>query len=355
MENLLLFYPEGHQAHFEPGHPERPERIEIVKQALDSKGWWAPFPKVTPLPIDRELLERVHDPGYLDLLQTVCQQGGYLDQDTYTTPASWQLALNAAGGTAAVAEAVWNGGIGDGKEVIRRGFVLGRPPGHHAERRTGMGFCLINNVAFAAEYLISKPLTNKENVQRIVIIDFDLHHGNGTQDIFYDRDDVFFISTHQSPLYPGTGKIIETGTGAGAWHNLNIPFPPGTGDDGYLAAMDEVIIPMLDHYQPQILLVSAGFDPHWRDPLGYLLLSARGYGELIHRLVEWSDRHCEGKIVLEMEGGYDNQSIAACALAVVAALIGESIEDPLGPPTRPQGKSWQSVIRDVKSLWGLAN
>lgn len=354
MQKLALFYPEGHEAHCEQGHPERPERIEAVRQAIEEAGWWVGFKQVSPLPMNLEFLCRIHDSGYLGYLQRVCQAGGYLDQDTYTTPASWQLALNAAGGTCAVADVVWRSGFEkDPINLIRRGFVLGRPPGHHAERQRGMGFCLINNVAAAAEHLISSDLDDVDNAERVAIVDLDLHHGNGTQDIFYQRRDVFFISTHQSPLYPGTGKIEEVGEGTGKWHNLNIPFPPGTGDTGYLAAMDELILPMLDRYKPQIVFISAGFDPHWRDPLGYLLVSARGYGLLIQRLVRWSEQNCQGRIVLEMEGGYDTLSIKACALASIAALTGEQIEDPIGLSPRPEGKSWQAVVREIKSLWQL--
>jgi acetoin utilization deacetylase AcuC-like enzyme len=353
MENLVLFYPQGHQAHFENGHPERPERVEVVRRALDNAGWWEPFSKIPPLSLPGEFLQTVHDARYLELLENACRDGLYLDLDTFTTPASWQIALNAAGGAAAVAEAVWRAGADNLSSKRLRGFSLSRPPGHHAGRESGMGFCLLNNIAIAAQYLISYPLAGIPNVDRVAIIDFDLHHGNGTQDIFWRRNDVLYISTHQSPLYPGTGMFEERGAGAGLGYTLNLPFPPSTGDTGFRAAMEEVILPILDRYKPEMILVSVGFDAHWRDPLGHLMLTADGYGSLIQYLVDWSDVNCRSRIVLVMEGGYDSLSVAACALASVAALLGEPYHDTIGPPHRPEGKSWRAVIERAKETWRL--
>ncbi len=350
MENLVLFYPKGHQAHFEPGHPERPERIEVVRRAMELSGWWEPFHKLEPLNLTEQFLGTVHSPRYLKLLQKACQSAQRLDEDTYTTQATWQLALNAAGGTAAVAEAVWQAGATDQR---LRGFALSRPPGHHAEREQGMGFCLLNNIAIAAEYLLSGQLNGIPNAGKVAIVDLDLHHGNGTQDIFWERDDVFFISTHQNPLYPGTGALQERGEGPGFGYNLNLPFPPATGDAGFRAAMDRIILPVLDRFQPEMILVSLGFDPHWRDPLGHLMLSAAGIGGLVKSLVDWADLNCHARIALVMEGGYDSASVSASALASMAALLSEPIIDPLGPPPRPEGKSWQSVLAEALQLWKL--
>jgi acetoin utilization deacetylase AcuC-like enzyme len=355
MENLVLFYPEGHQAHMEPGHAERPERIEVVRQSLERAGWWTPFQKLTPSDLPFEFLATVHDRGYLEYLQTACQRADYLDEDTYTTPASYRLALNALGGAAAVAEAVWRAGAGPQPAEKLRGFVLGRPPGHHAERRRGMGFCLVNNIAIAAEYLLSFPMPGVANARRLAIVDLDLHHGNGTQDIFWRRDDVLFISTHQSPLYPGSGFMDETGAGPGAGYTVNLPFPPATGDRGYRAAMDEIILPLIDRFEPETLLVSLGFDPHWRDPLGHLLLSAGGIGDLVKSLAAWADGHCRSRIVVVMEGGYDLPAVSACALATAAALLGEDFDDPLGLSPRPEGKSWQMVVRHARQTWRLSD
>lgn len=353
MENLVLFYPDGHQAHFEAGHPESPERVEIVRHALESAGWWQPFQKISPVALSQEFLSAVHDVAYLHDLQAACLSGAYLDEDTYTTAASWQLALNAAGGAAAVAEVVWRaGGLTEpGKRL--HGFALSRPPGHHAERARGMGFCLMNNVAIAAEYLLAYPLTGAPNAKRVAIVDLDLHHGNGTQEIFWRRNDVFFISTHQNPLYPGTGGLAEMGAGPGDGFTANLPLPPATGDDGYQSAMNEIILPLLARFEPEMILVSLGFDPHWRDPLGHLLLTAAGYGNLVKSLVDWADLHCQSRIALVMEGGYDAASVAACALASAAALLGEPFVDPVGPSPRPPGKSWQSIVARAKDIWQL--
>jgi acetoin utilization deacetylase AcuC-like enzyme len=341
MHDLVYFYPEGHQAHSELGHPERPERVETIRQALDAVGWWEAYPRLEPLPVPTSLLESIHAPGYLKELQAACARGRHLDMDTYTTPASWQLALNAVGGAMAVTRCVWGG-------EARRGLALTRPPGHHATSQRGMGFCLLNNVALAAQDLIST-----QEAQRLAIVDLDLHHGNGTQDIFYRRGDVFYISTHQSPLYPGTGRLDDTGEGDGEMTTANFPLPPGSGDGAFHEFMQALILPLLDRFQPEMLLVSFGFDPHWRDPLGHLQLTSAGYAELISMLSAWADAHCAGRIALYLEGGYDLEAAAACGLAVTAALLGKTWEDSLGASPQYEGRSWQSVLRVARQIWGV--
>jgi len=279
--------------------------------------------------------------SYLRMLEAASAQARHLDMDTYTTTASWQLALNAAGGALAVAESVW-------QRDAARGFALCRPPGHHATPNRGMGFCLLNNVALAAEYL-----QQIYGAQKLAIIDLDLHHGNGTQDIFWRRGDVCYISTHQSPHYPGTGRLQETGSGAGEGTTTNFPMPPMTGDKGFQTVMDEAILPLLDRFAPQMLLVSYGFDTHWRDPLGNLLLSASGYASLVASLTQWADGNCKGRIMLILEGGYDLDAAAACGVSVTAALLGENWEDPLGPAPYPEGDGWRSMLTQAKAIWGL--
>jgi acetoin utilization deacetylase AcuC-like enzyme len=210
-----------------------------------------------------------------------------------------------------------------------------------------MGFCLLNNIALAAEYLIQV-----KGAQRLAIVDLDLHHGNGTQDIFWRRSDVFFISVHQSPLYPGTGRLDEIGEGPGEGYTANFPLPPGSGDQAFRAFMQSLILPLLDRHEPEMLLVSFGFDPHWRDPLGHLLLSAEVYRELIGSLASWADRRCSGKIALFLEGGYDLEAGAACGQAGAAALLGLPWQDPLGPSPRMEVKSWQAVLQAARTHWG---
>lgn len=341
MHDLVFYYPKGHQAHYELGHPERPERVETIRQALSATGWWQEYPHLAPLVVSDEVIKSVHDIGYFNSLPQVSRQGQHLDMDTYTTPASCELASNAAGGAVSVASAVWQG-------TARRGFALTRPPGHHATRYRGMGFCLLNNIAIAAEYLVQEF-----GARRIAIVDLDLHHGNGTQDIFWRRGDVFYISTHQSPFYPGTGSLSETGAGEGMGTTANIPLPPGTGDTAFKEIMGGIILPLLDRYQPEIILVSYGFDPHWRDPLGHLQLSASVYGSLIASLAGWADEHCSGRIALFLEGGYDLEAAAACSLSVTAAMLGQQWEDSLGPSPQSEGHSWQAVYKRARQMWEL--
>ena len=340
MKEIVYYYPSGHEAHREPGHPERPERVEAIRAALAEAGWWDEFPHLEPLEIPVDVLHRVHDPEYLAHLKKVCQRGRHYDMDTYTTPESWKLALNAAGGGIAVVQAVW-------QREAKRGFALTRPPGHHATRDRAMGFCLLNNIAIAAEYLIQQY-----GAKRLAIIDLDLHHGNGTQDIFYRRGDVFYISTHQSPLYPGTGRIWETGEGEGEGTTANFPLPPMSGSEAFTSVMAELILPLLDRYQPEMVLVSYGFDPHRSDPLGGLLLSADTYGELVAHLTAWADQNCEGRIALLLEGGYDLQAARDCSLAVTGALHGESWEIDAEPAPR-EGLNWQGMVQEAKRIWDL--
>jgi acetoin utilization deacetylase AcuC-like enzyme len=341
MDELLYFYPSGHEAHFEYGHPERPERVEAMRKALAAAGWWDGFRKIDPLIVPGPVLTSVHRPDYLDRLAAFSRVGRRFDADTYLTASSLNLAHKAAGGGVAVAEAVWQGDV-------RRGYALTRPPGHHATPGRAMGFCLLNNIALAAEYLIQVG-----GAARVAIVDIDLHHGNGTQDIFWERGDVLFVSTHQFPLYPGTGQLEEIGAKEGEGFTVNLPLPPYSGDFAMAAALETVILPLLDRFSPEMLLVSAGFDPHWRDPLGSLLVSGAGYGATVSALAAWADRECEGRIALFLEGGYDLDAAGVCAQAAVAALLGEAWEDELGPAPLPEENRWRSVLQEARKIWGL--
>lgn len=342
MEDIIYYYPESHQKHFEYGHPERPERVEAIVDALKAAGYWTNYRKLSATAIPNELLENIHSSEYLNVLRMACQRGSHLDADTYTTSNSYDLALKTAGGAISVAESVW-------KREANRGFAITRPPGHHATRGQGMGFCLLNNVAIAAEYLLQK-----KGAERIAIVDLDLHHGNGTQDIFWKRGDVFYISTHQSPLFPGSGYIDEVGAGDGKGRTANFPLPPNSGDESFKTVLKNLILPLLDRFKPEMILVSYGFDPHWSDPLGHLLLSASRYGDLIRILTDWSDTNCDGKIALFLEGGYNLKAAEACTLAVVVhGLLGESFEDPLGTSPYPEGTTWNSIYERAKRIWEL--
>lgn len=345
MHDIAYFYPKGHQIHAEPGHPERPERVEVIRDALEKQKWWQPYPHLLPLDLDDEILHAIHSPAYLVNLDRVCRRGQHFDADTYTTPGSWELALDSAGGAATIAATVW-------QRLARRGFALIRPPGHHATPGRAMGFCLLNNIALAAEYLLQQ-----EGAKRLAIVDLDLHHGNGTQEIFYWRKDVMYISVHQSPLYPGTGSLEETGAGDGVGTTANFPLLPFSGDRAYRTVMETLILPLLDRYAPEMIMVSYGFDPHWNDPLGNLRLSAEAYGELIGGLSSWADEYCQGRIALFLEGGYDLQAAKSCSLAVVAAMLGKpcpsNTDGAFGPSPDAESSSWESIIRRAQQIWEL--
>lgn len=337
-----MFYPTGHTQHVQANHPERPERVETIKKRLKNAGIWQETAFLEPTAIDPSLLTRVHDAEYLKQLVTASQSGQHFDLDTYLTEASWELALKAAGGATTIARSVWEGNT-------LRGFALTRPPGHHATRYSAMGFCLLNNIAIAAEDLIQNYAARK-----IAIIDLDVHHGNGSQDIFWHRNDVFFVSIHQKPLYPGTGMIEETGEGEGNGFTLNIPLPPNSGDQARLAHLREVVLPMLLKFEPEMLLVSVGFDAHWRDPLAQQLASCDNYGELTSELCSFADQHCQGKIAFFLEGGYDLTAGAESALAMVQAMKGQTWSDSLGPSPQLELNHWEETLAEIKKFWNLS-
>ena len=288
-----------------PGHPECPARLETVVDALREQGSgldWQEAPLAS-----REALSRVHAPSLLaTVLDTPVHEARRLDPDTVLSPASPEAALRAAGaGVAAVNWTMASPG--------RRAFCAVRPPGHHATGDTAMGFCLFNSIAVAAAHALAAF-----GLQRVAIVDFDVHHGNGTQDIFANDARVMYVSSHQSPLYPGTGRSNEHGVG-----NIeNAELPPGSGSEAFRAAWTKSLLPSLEHYSPQLLLVSAGFDAHRLDPLADLNLEAGDYAWLTAELVALAERHAQGRIVSMLEGGYSLTALRECTLAHVGALSG---------------------------------
>jgi acetoin utilization deacetylase AcuC-like enzyme len=339
MQDLLYYFPEGHQEHKSQGHLEGPERVDVLKQALERTGWWAPYPKVNPIIVPSSVMYSVHHPDYLKFLSNAGNNHQWLDQDTYITPSTYNLAVNTAGGSAALSESVW-------KRNSRYGFALNRPPGHHACPKRAMGFCFINHIAVSAEYLIQKYRAKK-----LAIIDLDLHHGNGTQEIFWEREDVFYISLHQSPLFPQSGELSEIGEGKGLRKTANFPLPPGSGDQAYQTIFDELIFLLLEDFMPEMVLVSFGSDPHWKDPLGHLLLSAGVLNRISSQLVNWVDKYAKGRIAVYLEGGYDLDSLIACSHAIIASLLKKKFIDPLGPSPRVEGNSWKGMFETAKYLW----
>lgn len=286
-----------------PGHAERPERLAAVIGALRAE-----FPDLDlrqAPPATRGQLLRVHDAALLTTVLDSQPTGRIpLDSDTVLSPGSAQAALHAAGAGVAAVDTVFDGSA-------RRVFCAVRPPGHHATGDIAMGFCLFNGIAVAAAHAL-----DRYGLTRVSIVDFDVHHGNGTQAIFEAEPRVQYVSSHQSPLFPDTGTRDQRGVG----NILNLPLAPGTGSQRFCEAWREQLLPEIDAFGPQLLLVSAGFDAHWRDPLAQLQLDAEDFAWLTGELVTLADRHCEGRLVSMLEGGYDLQALRECSVAHLRAL-----------------------------------
>lgn len=341
MHPIAYYYPAGHEAHSQWGHAERPERVETIRQTLVDAGLWQMGLQINPEQIPDAVLNAVHSRTLLDTIRDHGRRQENIDADTYLTKDSWRLALNAAGGAIALARSVW-------KRQAQVGFALTRPPGHHATRDQAMGFCLLNNIALAAESIIQT-----ESAKRLVIVDMDVHHGNGTQDIFWERGDVLFISTHQSPLYPGSGQLNETGAGSGKGTKFNLPLPPFSGDHAFLGAYEEIAPALLDRFQPEMVLVSFGFDAHWKDPLANLVVSASSYGKAVKSLKDWAQKNCAGRIAIILEGGYDLEAASACGLAITQTLLGMEITDAIGQGPQPESETWIPALTKAKEIWKI--
>ncbi len=328
--------------HHLSGHPENRERLRSTWQLLQGDGILASLAERPSVPASDAQLLRVHSRRHLSTVALAAQRNAHLDADTYVGSDSEQAARLAAGGLCNVVGAVLTG-------QAANGFALVRPPGHHATPDRGMGFCLYNNVAVAA-----RAAQAEHGLERVLIVDFDVHHGNGTQDVFYEEGSVLFFSTHQYPYYPGTGHWRETGRGPGAGATINVPFPAGVGDNGYAAAFDQVLAPLARRFQPQLILVSAGYDAHWNDPLASMQLSIRGYAALVQRLLALAGELCQGKIVFTLEGGYHLEVLAHAVLNTLRQLSGHSqaIDDPLGPCPWDE-RDAGALLAQVRQVHGL--
>ena len=307
-----------HRHRTDETHPERADRLEVIVSELAEAG---PLNRMRPLAFQPAPLEPicwVHEPAYVDLLRLACEQGfGFVgSSDTKICPESYDAALLAVGGVLAACDAAMSG-------EVPRSFCAVRPPGHHAERDLAMGFCLLNNVAIAAEYLI-----RRHGLTRVAILDWDVHHGNGIQHIFEDRRDVFYVSVHQTPqsLFPGTGYEREIGRGPGEGFTLNIPMKPGSGDREYHEVFDVQIFPRLDEYAPEFVLLSAGFDATRGDPIASLNLEPSSYGWMTQAIVEIANRYSHGRLVSVLEGGYDLTRLGQCVVEHVLALFDEATD-----------------------------
>ena len=308
MTTLLFSHPAalGHDMGY--GHPERPERYRAIVKALDDPRFAALVRREAPV-ADTAPLLRVHPSLYVERLAAASPRDGMrrLDADTSMSPGSWEAALRAAGGAVAAVDAVMAG-------AADNAFVAMRPPGHHAERATAMGFCFLNSAAVAARHAQAA-----HGAQRVAIIDFDVHHGNGTQDIFWDDASVLYASTHEMPLYPGTGARDERGE-----HNTIVNAPLSAGDDGavFRDAMETAILPRLRNFAPDLVIISAGFDAHRQDPLGHLQLVGPDFAWITGALMEIAARSANGRVVSVLEGGYDIDGLVESVSAHVGALMG---------------------------------
>ena len=292
------------------GHPEQPARYDAVLNALKAAGHLAKVKQIGPRAMKREDLQIVHGAQYLDLAEREIQEGRnqLSTGDTGIGAASWESATAAAGCALAAVEAVVKGGD-------KTAFCLIRPPGHHAGANRGMGFCILNNVALAARH------AQRLGVKRVAIVDWDVHHGNGTQDIFYADGSVFFFSTHQSPWYPGTGRASETGEGEGKGTTLNCPLPSGSGRAEIMECFTEKFVPAMEKFRPELLLISAGFDSRAGDPLGQFLLTDADFADLTRIVRGIAEKSAQSRVVSLLEGGYSLSGLASAATAHVAALM----------------------------------
>jgi acetoin utilization deacetylase AcuC-like enzyme len=314
MKRLAWVYHPDYLLHAPPfEHPESPERLVAITDRIEKSGLNGRMIPVAPEYPDDEDILSVHDREYLNRLESACRRGDLtLDsEDTYLNRHSYNIALLSAGGAVAGAKAVAEGSAD-------RAFCAVRPPGHHAGRDAGMGFCLLNNAAVAARYLQAH-----HGVGKVMIVDWDVHHGNGTQNIFLEDPTVFYFSIHEHPtfLYPGTGRRWEIGKGKGEGTTLNAPMAPGAGDAEYRLAFEQMLIPAAERFRPEFLLVSAGFDAHRDDPLADIQLTEEGFRFMTRCVADLADRLCGGKIVSILEGGYETTSLTSCIEIHIRELL----------------------------------
>lgn len=332
--SIGIIWHEAFAEHSTGDHPEGPDRVSATVEHLRGTDLWPRLTVVSPEPASEEAVLRVHARQHLDAVRRAAEGGGrWIDPDTYVSPRSYDVALLAAGG-AITATRLWDQGIVP--------FALVRPPGHHALAGDAMGFCLFNNVAIAAAQLLA------EGYERVAIIDWDVHHGNGTESIFYEDPRVLFFSTHQSPHYPGTGAVTDCGKGAGAGYNVNIPMPAYCNDNDYAHAFAMVIEPIVDQFAPQAILVSAGQDCHRDDPLGDMMVTERGFAHMAWYCRRMS-RACDGRLAFILEGGYNRAATSAAVETVLRVLAGAEV--PPADECTPRGGSSVSKARVTQAAY----
>jgi len=307
----LVYHPDflGHD--MGPGHPESPERLRAIVSRLETTGLLGRLIRIEAEPAPDRWITEIHEASYVKSLGEHVPDSGrvFLDPDTSMSPHSLRAAYLAAGGALKAADAIMAG-------TVDHAFCAVRPPGHHAEANRAMGFCLFNNVAIAARYL-----QRHHGVDRVLIVDWDVHHGNGTQHSFYDDPSVLFFSTHQYPYYPGTGRATESGDGKGKGYTINVPMSPGQGDEEYREVFERILVPAVDAFRPEFVLISAGFDAHKDDPLAGMALTEKGYAALTGIVTMLARRHASGRILSCLEGGYNLSALAASVEQHLLALM----------------------------------
>ena len=323
------------------GHPESQERLLAIIDMLEYTKLLDEVSRIEPRDASKEEITLVHTPEYYDKIAwTKGKPRVFLDADTSTSPVSFDAAVRASGGMLSSIDSVLDG-------EVERAFPLVRPPGHHAEADRAMGFCLFNNVAVGGAYL-----TDIKGFNRVLIVDWDLHHGNGTQHMFYENPKVLYFSTHQYPYYPGTGATSESGHGDGEGYTVNVPLPPGMGDNEYIKIFNDILGPVTEQYKPEFILVSAGFDTFYDDPLGGMKVTPEGFAKMTRFLTDAAGKHCGGKIVFILEGGYNLDGLWISTKEVIEELLDKKRSD----YTSPEGPTEADLIldrvkKDYSSYW----
>jgi acetoin utilization deacetylase AcuC-like enzyme len=322
-------------------HPENPDRLKYIYSMLDTIDN-SGIVYVTPRMATHEEIALVHDLNYIESIASTKGKERRLDPDTVASPGTYEASCMAAGGVLELADKLVTG-------EINSGFALVRPPGHHAERNRAMGFCIFNNIAVGARYL-----EKKHKLSRILIVDFDLHHGNGTQHSFYKDSKILYFSTHQYPYYPGTGWYEEVGEGEGKGYTVNVPLTYGMADSDYVYIFEELLRPLADAYKPEAVLVSAGFDTYYHDPLGGMKVTEDGFAAMTRILLNIADKHCGGKTLIALEGGYDLKGLASSVKAVVMEMKGSSVQTPeVGQsPSSSVVQTVGKVKQTLEPYWG---
>jgi len=331
----LVYHP-IYLEHDTDGHPERKERLTTTLKKIEASGLDLEF--ITPRPATLEEVRAIHSSGYIDQVRAISERGGgYLDLDTVVSRGSYEAALMSSGGVITGIDCVIND--------LDNAFALARPPGHHALPNRGMGFCLFNNVAIGAKY------AQKQGLEKVLIVDWDVHHGNGTSAIFYDDRSVMYFSVHQFPHYPGTGRVKELGMDGAEGFTVNVPLPWGTGNSGYFAVFEEILKPVAMEFDPDIVLVSAGQDPHQADPLGGMNLTTEAFGSMAAAVKEIADTCCEGRLVAALEGGYNLDSLSDSIVAILRAFKGEA-QAPIEAEEEPRvTERIEEVKRAMSPYW----